>query len=175
MKLYLAGPMTGYPEHNFPLFHSEAKRLRELGYEVVNPAEMNAGFTTQWAKCMAEDIKAAVDCDAIALLPNWFRSKGATLEHLIMKELGKAIYVASDLIVSLNPSTGLVAPQGKPFKGTIDLWFIAPFGSDLKNCVFGVLRENGLDIRTSFIVDQTEDYVETNNSKYKLGTEYKAT
>ncbi|TGA83618.1 DUF4406 domain-containing protein, partial [Pseudomonas aeruginosa] len=27
-RIYLAGPMTGLPEHNFPTFHAEAARLR---------------------------------------------------------------------------------------------------------------------------------------------------
>ncbi|RCI66099.1 DUF4406 domain-containing protein, partial [Pseudomonas aeruginosa] len=26
-RIYLAGPMTGLPEHNFPAFHAEAARL----------------------------------------------------------------------------------------------------------------------------------------------------
>lgn len=38
-RIYLAGPMTGLPEHNFPAFHAEAARLRGLGYHVENPAE----------------------------------------------------------------------------------------------------------------------------------------
>ena len=103
MKLYLAGPMSGYDEHNFPLFHAEALRLRGLGYEIINPAEMNVGHQYEWAYCMAEDLKAAVDCDGIALLPNWFKSKGASLEHLVMKELGKEVFMAADLVRMVEP------------------------------------------------------------------------
>ena len=40
-KIYIAGPMTGLPELNFPAFHAEAARLRAFGYEVINPAEIN--------------------------------------------------------------------------------------------------------------------------------------
>ena len=36
MKLYIAGPMTGYVELNFPAFNAEAARLRALGFEIVD-------------------------------------------------------------------------------------------------------------------------------------------
>jgi hypothetical protein len=39
--IYLSGPMTGLPDYNHPAFRAEAKRLRALGYTVVNPAEIN--------------------------------------------------------------------------------------------------------------------------------------
>ncbi|MBB3256888.1 DUF4406 domain-containing protein [Paraburkholderia sp. WP4_3_2] len=68
MKLYIAGPMTGYAELNFPAFHAEAARLRELGFEIVNPAEINADKSAEWLACMREDIKQLVDCDGVALL-----------------------------------------------------------------------------------------------------------
>lgn len=38
-RIYLAGPMTGLPEFNYPAFHAEAARLRGLGYQVENPAD----------------------------------------------------------------------------------------------------------------------------------------
>ncbi|MCY1527250.1 hypothetical protein D9M68_623110 [compost metagenome] len=41
-RIYLAGPMTGLPEFNYPAFHAEAARLRALGYQVENPAENQA-------------------------------------------------------------------------------------------------------------------------------------
>lgn len=88
MKVYLAGPMTGYPNLNFPLFHSEAARLRAMGYEVVNPAEINADPKADWAGCMREDIRELVGCDGIALLPGWSKSRGASLELYIAEALG---------------------------------------------------------------------------------------
>jgi len=39
MKLYLAGPMRGYPEFNHPAFHAAAAELRASGHAVFNPAE----------------------------------------------------------------------------------------------------------------------------------------
>lgn len=82
-RVYIAGPMTGYPELNFPAFHREAARLRALGLEVVNPAEINRDPSAGWVECMRNDIRELVTCDVIALLPGWEKSRGATLEHHI--------------------------------------------------------------------------------------------
>lgn len=88
MKLYLAGPMTGLPDLNFPAFHAEAARLRALGYTVINPAEVNPDHGKPWADCMRSDIAALVTCDSVAMLDGWTASKGARLEHHIGLELG---------------------------------------------------------------------------------------
>ncbi|AJG19046.1 DUF4406 domain-containing protein [Cupriavidus basilensis] len=88
MRIYVAGPMTGFPNLNFPAFHEAARRLRAAGHEVVNPAEINADPSTGWVECMRADIRELVTCDAIHLLPGWERSRGATLEVHIAKTLG---------------------------------------------------------------------------------------
>lgn len=93
LKIYIAGPMTGLPELNFPAFHAEATRLRKLGYEVINPAEINPDKHTTWLECMRTNIAALVFCDAIQLLPGWQNSKGATLEHHIAERLGLQIFM----------------------------------------------------------------------------------
>lgn len=98
MKLYLAGPMKGMPDHGFPVFHAEAARLRMLGFEIVNPAELNAETKGQWQTCMIADIHAMIECDGIAMLPQWQKSKGASLEHHIMVELGKPVFNSIQLI-----------------------------------------------------------------------------
>lgn len=38
-RIYIAGPMTGLPDFNFPAFNDMAAILRGLGYHVENPAE----------------------------------------------------------------------------------------------------------------------------------------
>lgn len=92
MKVYVAGPMSGLPDLNFPAFHAKAKHLREFGYEVINPAEINIDPTTGWVACMRADIRELVTCDAIFLLSGWEKSKGATLEHHIAQALGMAVF-----------------------------------------------------------------------------------
>jgi len=96
MKIYLAGPMTGLPDFNFPAFHALAYRLRERGLTVVNPAEVNPDQAMSWAECMRRDIAELVTCDAIALLPGWQKSKGALLEHHIAERLELKLYTVTD-------------------------------------------------------------------------------
>jgi hypothetical protein len=102
MKLYLAGPMTGYPEFNKPAFAAESARLRELGFDIVNPAELNEGNDGEWLNCMRVDIKALVDCDGAALLPGWEQSRGASIEQRLARDLGLRVYTASHLIGLLD-------------------------------------------------------------------------
>lgn len=91
IRLYVSGPMTGRPALNFPAFHQAAAQLRTLGYEVINPAEINPDEHMPWAQCMRADIKALCDCDAVATLPEWENSRGATLEVHIAERLGMPI------------------------------------------------------------------------------------
>lgn len=87
MKIYLAGPMSGYPDLNFPAFMAAAEHLRTLGHEVVNPAELNPDPSAKWHDCMKVDIRELLTCEAIATLPGFEKSKGASLEFHIAAEL----------------------------------------------------------------------------------------
>lgn len=87
MKAYIAGPMTGHKDLNFPAFHAEAKKWRDLGHEVINPAELNPDPNADWHECMRADIAALVTCDTIVLLPGWQQSRGASLEQHIAERL----------------------------------------------------------------------------------------
>ena len=85
-SIYIAGPMsaTGKEDHNFPAFHAAAKCLRAEGWDVVNPAENFGGRTDLPRETyLRKDITLLVTCNAIALLPGWFDSPGATLEYHI--------------------------------------------------------------------------------------------
>lgn len=83
--------MTGLPECNFPAFHDAAARLRAMGHEVVNPAEINAQTDGDWHEYLRADIKALCDCTTLVLLPGWQHSKGAHLELHIAHRLALEI------------------------------------------------------------------------------------
>jgi hypothetical protein len=99
-RTYLAGPMTGYEEHNFPAFEKLAAHLRQHGHIVVNPAELEAletGPRKEWAYYLKRDLKELLTCDHIAVMPNWQRSRGATLEVYVGWRLGFKIIEAETL------------------------------------------------------------------------------
>lgn len=91
-RIYIAGPMTGLPELNFPAFHAAALRIREIGHIAINPAEINPDTSMSWQQCMRADIAELVKCDAIHLLSGWEKSKGATLEAHIAEQLELEVF-----------------------------------------------------------------------------------
>ena len=100
MKIYLAGPMRGYPDHNYPLFNEVAAKWRALGFDVVNPAENFGGDQSlPWAMYMRQDIAQLATCDAIALLPGYRSSEGARRELLIAQTIGLGVFDA----MAMNP------------------------------------------------------------------------
>lgn len=96
MTVYISGPMTGHKDLNFQMFNAAAWLLRDAGYDVVNPAELNPDPSASWTQCMRRDIVALMDCDSVLMLPGWIDSKGAYLEHFIAKELGMPVHYRID-------------------------------------------------------------------------------
>lgn len=93
--IYIAGPMTGIKDYNFPAFHQAAQEWRAQGFTVINPAELddkdvlpNGKAAHPWDYYLRRDIKYLADCDAIFMLKGWENSKGASLEHHIATTLG---------------------------------------------------------------------------------------
>lgn len=103
MKLYVAGPMTGLPDLNFPAFHGAALALRAAGHEVENPAEINPDPKAKWTECMFADLKALNDCDGIVMLPGWEQSPGAQIERLWAVRTGKSVFCATIFTKDLAP------------------------------------------------------------------------
>jgi hypothetical protein len=91
-KIYISGPMTGIEQLNFPAFARAAKFLRDAGATVSAPHEIAMKYPESWEKCMAEDIKALCDCEAVFMLDGWEKSKGAHLELHIAHRLNLEIF-----------------------------------------------------------------------------------
>lgn len=93
-RVYVAGPMTGLPEYNFPLFNATAARLRAEGWHVENPAEHGHVEGAGWADYLRYDLSRIVTCGAVHLLPGWSNSKGARLEVYVASVLGIEVQYA---------------------------------------------------------------------------------
>ena len=110
-SIYIAGPMTGCKDYNYPAFNAAAKELRADGWDVVNPAELGNSFGTPeelnnnqplLKRLIAIELQAVADCDAIYLLPGWHESRGATTEFGVAVRLHKEI-----VLHRVDPSTSL--------------------------------------------------------------------
>lgn len=105
MKIYLAGPMRGYAEFNFPAFHYAAAKLRAEGHEVFSPAEkgeekeLTADSNLQEKLAFRRKvfrIDTTYICDEaeqVALLPGWEFSPGARAERALGEAIGLSIRI----------------------------------------------------------------------------------
>ena len=107
-RIYIAGPMSGIPDHNRPLFHKTAAALRGRGYYVVSPAEMFEHTDRSWDFYMRHAIQAMLTCNVLFLLPNWSSSKGAKLEHQIAWALEMPLYGSLDALPNLYAKEGII-------------------------------------------------------------------
>ena len=108
MYYYLAGPMRGYPEFNFPAFKQAAKALRKHGLHVASPAEKDEMEGFDWTGsagtqdeltlqnfeihlALLGDIEviASKACEGVICLPGWERSGGARAETAFAWAIGK--------------------------------------------------------------------------------------
>lgn len=88
MKAYLSGPMTGYPEYNYPAFRHAATWLRTVaGWEIESPHENpppdnpdQYDDEATWQYYMELCQKQVERCESIVLLEGWPESRGARQE-----------------------------------------------------------------------------------------------
>lgn len=102
-KLYVAGPMRGYPEHNFPAFNRATERFRAAGWYVCSPVEIgeaafgNGNPNVSGGEYLRADVREICDCSAIALLPGWEASTGARAEVALCISIGLDFYDAETM------------------------------------------------------------------------------
>lgn len=113
MKIYIAGPMRGYPDFNKQSFYNAEKLLKRSGYDVFNPARYDEengvplvslrgdtndieGFTEMTMDAIIKnDVEHLLDCDGIYMLTGWENSKGACAEKAVAEWKGlKVMYEA---------------------------------------------------------------------------------
>jgi hypothetical protein len=77
--------MTGIPHYNAGPFLATELVLLARGHEVVNPWRL--GEVHGWGRYqyMRRDITELATCDAIYMLPGWWRSWGAKREFVVAR------------------------------------------------------------------------------------------
>ena len=105
MKVYTAGPMRGLPSFGAEEFRKAARALRDRGFEVISPLEMDedAGISVDGLtgfedledqgfdirSTLMMDLEAVLfDVDAVVLLPGWTSSRGAIAEYATARAAG---------------------------------------------------------------------------------------
>lgn len=116
---YLAGPMSGIPQFNFPAFRDNAERLRNRGYDIITPHEMDdpevsaAAWASPdgspgsgspngetWGDFLSRDVKLVADnACGVLVLPGWNKSRGARLETFVAYLCSKPVLYAA----TMNP------------------------------------------------------------------------
>jgi hypothetical protein len=108
MRLYLAGPMSGLPLHNFPEFHRVANYLRSYGHKVFDPAAhtydwfaaQDRTFNPEYVltdyqrrELLADDLSwICKHAEGVVFLQGWQESKGARAEYYAARALGIPCY-----------------------------------------------------------------------------------
>lgn len=99
-SIYIAGPMQGVRNFNYPHFDEVASTLRLGGWRVENPVEIGNRFGTVkeiandrdlLAKVIEAELDAVAKCDAIYLLKGWHNSPGAKAELAVAIKNGAQI------------------------------------------------------------------------------------
>ena len=114
--IYVAGPMRGYEDFNFPAFDRQARVLRDQGWAVINPAEMDRKYGSPSSdpmeydpvtsyedrefmrQALERDMKAiCCDCTSVYMMSGWEKSRGAVAEWHLAKALGLPIHYEAPL------------------------------------------------------------------------------
>lgn len=90
--VYIAGPMTGLPNYNYPAFQAMADKLRKADICVISPHELFSGDTgLPWHVYMQAGLTALLKCKAVVLLKGWDKSRGAKLEREVAVACGMLV------------------------------------------------------------------------------------
>jgi uncharacterized protein DUF4406 len=115
-QIYIAGPMSGYAEFNFPAFFDAAEYFESEGWTVWNPAAKESEKDVQasasfgggnntdrvaegwdWRGAFDWDCNKVLYSDAIFLLQGWEKSTGARAEWAVA-QFAKAQYPEYQII-----------------------------------------------------------------------------
>lgn len=92
-RVYISGPMSGYPHGNREAFNQAEHALRVAGYDPINPSSNGLADDATYDEHLRADLRMLLEADAVALLPGYDRSRGSQIETRL----------ASDLNIPMGP------------------------------------------------------------------------
>jgi hypothetical protein len=99
-QCYIAGPMRGIEDWNYPQFREAQALLESFGWKVFSPVERDEvlGWDDEYPNArplweyMRMDLADVTRSDAVFFLPGWEKSEGAQLEFEVAQRLGVPCY-----------------------------------------------------------------------------------
>ena len=104
---YLAGPMSGIPGANYPLFSSTTKGLRSRGLRIITPSENFMGRREGIPRpaFLRRDYHNILQrANAMLFLPDWALSEGATGEFLLARSIDYPMFQIPRGMDTANPA-----------------------------------------------------------------------
>lgn len=115
-SIFISGPMTGMPNHNYEEFNRVEEQLKPFYDRVVNPVHINEAYDHgdikgwDWLSTHPADLREAFEwewkevrkCDAIYLLRGWEKSPGA------LREFQEAIAHKKEVVFQNEVEIGLM-------------------------------------------------------------------
>lgn len=109
-KIYIAGPMRGYADWNFPAFDYAAEQLKEEDWHVLSPTDIDRLYEgwgdvppegldpgeEDFKRFIRRDLDILLEFspengDGVYMLKGWAYSKGAILEKALAEFLGLVV------------------------------------------------------------------------------------
>lgn len=104
MKVYISGPIAGFPiDERRQLFGAAALEIKNTGHTPINPFDIPTwgkcncpAYLHTWSCYLRSDIIEMLKCDAIYMLPGWENSHGARLELNVASACGLTVYFSAE-------------------------------------------------------------------------------
>lgn len=106
IRVYISGPITGYPDANEEAFRAAAKALQARGHDTVVPHDIRpwahngvcprgyAAMAGHSSACyLRADIIEMLQCDVVVTLPGWEDSVGARTEVMTAMTCGMPVWL----------------------------------------------------------------------------------
>lgn len=94
--IYIAGPMTGWPDNNYAAFLAARADLEAAGWVVESPTDGGQIDGWEWVDYIHRGLDQLRRCTDIFMLSHWRLSNGAQIEMLAAQVLGLSVHYQHD-------------------------------------------------------------------------------